>query len=414
MVLVAIVSWASVRSTPFAVDRAFRILQFVSASLYSLGHGGNDAQKTMGIIAVLLYSQGHLGTEFSVPFWVVLSCQAAMALGTLMGGWRIVRTMGLRITKLTPMQGFCAETGGAVTLFMATFLGVPVSTTHTITGCIVGVVDRAGDHVKGFAKGDLVVGEGHITCGHCRNCLAGRRHLCPNASGVGVNRNGAWAEFVAIPQSNCWHADPSIPLDVLSCFDPMGNAVHTALSFDLVGEDVLITGAGPIGCMAIPICKHAGARHVVITDVNPYRLELAWKMKVDLALNVSTQKLTDAMKQLGMKEGFDVALEMSGNPKAFDDILPNMFHGGKIALLGIMPGSAAIDWNLVVFNQLTIKGIYGRELYETWYKTTALIKGGVDIRPLITHHFPYTQFKEGVELMKSGNSGKIILNWSEL
>jgi threonine 3-dehydrogenase len=193
----------------------------------------------------------------------------------------------------------------------------------------------------------------------------------------------------------------------------MGNAVHTALSFDLVGEDVLITGAGPIGCMAIPICKHAGARHVVITDVNPYRLELAWKMKADLALNVRNQKLTDAMKQLGMKEGFDVALEMSGNPKAFDDILPNMFHGGKIALLGIMPSEAAIDWNTIVFDQLTIKGIYGRELYETWYKTTALIKGGVDIRPLITHHFPYTQFKEGVELAKSGNSGKIILNWSE-
>jgi threonine 3-dehydrogenase len=268
--------------------------------------------------------------------------------------------------------------------------------------------------VKGFAKGDLVVGEGHITCGHCRNCLAGRRHLCPNTQGVGVNRNGAWAEFVAIPQSNCWHADPSIPLDVLSCFDPLGNAVHTALSFDLVGEDVLITGAGPIGCMAIPICKHAGARHVVITDVNSYRLELAWKMGVDLALNVRTEKLTDAMKKLGMKEGFDVALEMSGNPKAFDDILPNMFHGGKIALLGIMPGTAAIDWNTVVFDQLTIKGIYGREMYETWYKMTALIKSGVDISPVITHHFPYTQFKEGIELMKSGNSGKIILDWSEL
>ena len=287
---------------------------------------------------------------------------------------------------------------------------VPMTIGHEF----VGVVERVGNLVKGFAKGDLVVGEGHITCGHCRNCLAGRRHLCPNTQGVGVNRPGAFAEFVAIPQSNCWHADQSIPLDVLSCFDPMGNAVHTALSFDLVGEDVLITGAGPIGCMAIPICKHAGARHVVITDVNSYRLELAWKMKVDLALNVQKEKLTDAMKQLGMKEGFDVALEMSGNPKAFDDILPNMFHGGKIAVLGIMPSNAAIDWNTIVFDQLTIKGIYGRELYETWYKTTALIKGGVDIRPLITHHFPYTQFKEAVELAKSGNSGKIVLNWSEL
>src|SRR5919108_6625985 len=270
----------------------------------------------------------------------------------------------------------------------------------------VGIVDCVGDHVKGFTKGDLVVAEGHITCGHCRNCLAGRRHLCPNTHGVGIDRPGGWAEFVAIPQENCWHADPAIPLDVLSCFDPLGNAVHTALSFDLVGEDALITGAGPIGCMAIPICKRAGARHVVITDVNPYRLELAWKMKDDLALHVRTQKLTDAMKQLGMKEGFDIALEMSGNAKAFDDILPNMFHGGKIGLLGIMPGTAAIDWNTIVFDQLTIKGIYGRELYETWYKTTALIKGGVDIRPLITHHFSYAQFKEAMELAKSGNSGK--------
>src|SRR6266702_2030583 len=266
---------------------------------------------------------------------------------------------------------------------------VPMTIGHEF----VGVVDLVGEHVKGFARGDLVVGEGHITCGHCRNCLAGRRHLCPNTQGVGVNRPGAWAEFVAIPQDNCWHADPSI-------------------SFDLVGEDVLITGAGPIGCMAIPICKRAGARHVVITDVNPYRLGLARKMGVDLALDVRTENLADAMKPLGMKEGFDVALEMSGSPKAFADILPNMFHGGKIALLGIMPGNAAIDWNLVVFNQLTIKGIYGREMYETWYKMTALIQSGLDISPVITHRFPYTQFKEAIELMKSGNSGKIVLEWS--
>ena len=274
---------------------------------------------------------------------------------------------------------------------------VPMTIGHEF----VGIVDDVGDHVKGFAKGDLVVGEGHITCG-------------PNTQGVGVNRPGAWAEFVAIPQDNCWHADPSIPLDVLSCFDPLGNAVHTALSFDLVGEDVLVTGAGPIGCMAIPICKRAGARHVVITDVNPYRLELARKMEADLALDVRTEKLTDAMEKLGMKEGFDVALEMSGNPKAFADILPNMFHGGKIALLGIMPGSAAIDWNTVVFSALTIKGIYGREMYETWYKMTAMIQSGLDISPVITHRFPYTQFKEAIELMKSGNSGKIVLDWSEL
>src|SRR5215831_15835726 len=218
----------------------------------------------------------------------------------------------------------------------------------------VGVVDEAGAHVKGFAEGDLVVGEGHITCGHCRNCLAGRRHLCPNTQGVGVNRPGAWAEFVAIPQDNCWHADPSIPLDVLSCFDPLGNAVHTALSFDLVGEDV------------------------VITDVNAYRLDLARKMGADLTLDVRTEKVTQAMQKLGMKEGFDIALEMSGNPKAFADILPNMFHGGKIALLGIMPSSAAIDWNTVVFSALTIKGVYGREMYETWYKMTAMIQSGLD------------------------------------
>jgi len=287
---------------------------------------------------------------------------------------------------------------------------VPMTIGHEF----VGVIDRVGDHVKGFARGDLVAVEGHITCGHCRNCLAGRRHLCPNTQGVGVNRPGAWAEYVAIPQSNLWHADPAIPLEVLSCFDPLGNAVHTALSFDLVGEDVLITGAGPIGCMALAICRQAGARHIVITDVNPYRLELAKKMAPHVtSVDVRTEKLTDAMQSLGMKEGFDVALEMSGNPKAFADMLPNMFHGGKIALLGIMPGSAAIDWNLVVFNQLTLKGIYGREMYETWYKMTSLIQSGLDISPVITHRFPYTDFEQGIALMNSGNCGKIVLNWSE-
>jgi threonine 3-dehydrogenase len=213
--------------------------------------------------------------------------------------------------------------------------------------------------------------------------------------------------------SNVWHADPSIPLDVLSCFDPLGNATHTALSFDLVGEDVLVTGAGPIGCMAVAIARHAGARNIVITDINPYRLELAKKMAANVhALNVRNGNLADEMRELGMKEGFDVALEMSGSPKAMTDLLPVMFHGGKIALLGIMPGSAAIDWNLVVFNGLTIKGIYGREMYETWYKMTAMIQSGLDISPVITHRFPYTQFKEAIELMKSGNSGKIVLDWS--
>ena len=278
----------------------------------------------------------------------------------------------------------------------------------------VGVVERVGSRVKGFAPGDLVTGEGHIVCGHCRNCLAGRRHLCPNTEGVGVNRQGAFAEFLAIPMSNVWHADPSIPLDVLSCFDPLGNATHTALSFDLIGEDVLITGAGPIGCMAVAIVRHAGARNVVITDINPYRLELAKKMGENVfALDVGNGTLADAMKELGMKEGFDVALEMSGSPKAMTDLLPAMFHGGKIALLGIMPDTAAIDWNLVVFNGLTIKGIYGREMYETWYKMTAMIQSGLNISPVITHRFPYTQFKEAIELMKSGNSGKIVLDWSQ-
>jgi threonine 3-dehydrogenase len=277
----------------------------------------------------------------------------------------------------------------------------------------VGEIAQVGSNVRGFSEGDLVVGEGHITCGHCRNCLAGRRHLCPNTQGIGVNRPGAWAEFVSIPATNAWHADPSIPLDVLSCFDPLGNAVHTTLSFDLVGEDVLITGAGPIGCMAIPIAKQAGARHVVVTDINLYRLELARKMGATRALNVKEEKLSEAMHELGMKEGFDVALEMSGHPSAFADILPNMFYGGKIALLGIMPTNAAIDWNLVVFHSLTLKGIYGREMFETWYKMTALIQSGLDISPVITHRFPFTQFKEAIELAKSGNSGKIVLDFEQ-
>src|SRR4026208_361476 len=277
----------------------------------------------------------------------------------------------------------------------------------------VGVIDKIGSAVTDFKEGELVTTEGHIVCGHCRNCLAGRRHLCPNTKGIGVNRPGGFAEFVSVPSTNLWRCDPKIPLDVISCSDPLGNAVHTALAFDLVGEDVLITGAGPIGCMAVPICKRAGARHIVITDINPYRLDLARKMGADLALDVRTEKVADAMQKLGMKEGFDVALEMSGNPKAFADILPNMFHGGKIALLGIMPGSAAIDWNSVVFSALTIKGIYGREMYETWYKMTAMIQSGLDILPVLTRRFPYAKFKEAIELMKSGNSGKIVLNWTE-
>ncbi len=277
----------------------------------------------------------------------------------------------------------------------------------------VGVVDQVGSAVKDFKEGELVTTEGHIVCGHCRNCLAGRRHLCPNTKGIGVNRPGGFAELVSVPSSNLWRCDPNIPLDVISCSDPLGNAVHTALSFDLVGEDVLITGAGPIGCMAVPIAKMAGARKVVITDVNPYRLDIARKMGATMAIDVRETKLQDAMEELGMKEGFDVGLEMSGNPKAFTDMLDVMVNGGRIAMLGIMPGNAAIDWNLVVFHGLTIKGIYGREMFETWYKMTALIQSGLDISPIITHRFPYTDFIEGMELMKSGQSGKIVLDWEQ-
>jgi len=276
----------------------------------------------------------------------------------------------------------------------------------------VGIVADVGSAVTDFKQGELVTTEGHIVCGHCRNCLAGRRHLCPNTKGIGVNRPGGFAEFVSVPASNIWRCDPNIPLDVISCSDPLGNAVHTALSFDLVGEDVLITGAGPIGCMAVPICKMAGARKVVITDVNSYRLDIARKMGATLAIDVRERTLQDAKEELGMKEGFDVGLEMSGNPRAFTDMLDAMVNGGRIAMLGIMPGNAAIDWNLVVFHGLTIKGIYGREMFETWYKMTALIQSGLDISPVITHHFPYTKFQEGIELMKSGQSGKIVLDWA--
>lgn len=275
----------------------------------------------------------------------------------------------------------------------------------------VGVIEQVGSNVQGFKPGDLVDGEGHIVCGRCRNCLAGRRHLCKNTQGVGVNRDGAFAEYLCIPATNAVHVDPAIPLDVLSCFDPLGNAVHTALQYDLVGEDVLITGAGPIGCMAAAIAKKSGARNVVVTDINPARLALAKRMGATRAVDVSKEKLPDVQRELGMKEGFDVGLEMSGNPRALADMIDNMFHGGRIALLGIMPDKAAIDWNKVVFNMLTIRGIYGREMYETWYKMTALIQSGLDISPVITHRLRYQDFKEGFELMRSGQSGKIVLSW---
>jgi len=275
----------------------------------------------------------------------------------------------------------------------------------------VGVVEAFGENVQDVKIGELVSGEGHITCGHCRNCRAGRKHLCPNTLGVGVNRPGCFAEYLVIPVSNIWHCDPNIPKDVLSIYDPFGNAVHTALSFDVLGEDVLITGAGPIGIMAAAICKHAGARYVVITDVNPYRLELAKKMGVTKAVDVSKEKLSDVFKDLGMMEGFDVGLEMSGNPTALNDMIDVMFHGGNIALLGILPSDAAVDWNKIVFNGLTLRGIYGRKMFETWYKMQVMVQSGLDVSPVITHRFNFTDFIEGFELMKSGNSGKIILNW---
>lgn len=277
----------------------------------------------------------------------------------------------------------------------------------------VGVVEDFGANVCDYKKGDLVSGEGHIVCGRCRNCLAGRRHLCPHTKGVGVNRDGAFAEYLAIPVANVWPCDPKIPLEILSSFDPLGNATHTALSFDVLGEDVLITGAGPIGIMAVAIARHCGARHIVVTDVNDYRLELAKKVGATVALNVSGgETLEDVTKKLGMREGFDVGMEMSGNPQAFRSMLTNMCHGGKIAMLGILPPSE-IDWNTVVFNSLTIKGIYGREMYETWYKMTMMIQCGLDISPIMTHQFHYTEFEKAFEVMKSGQSGKVVLDWQK-
>jgi threonine 3-dehydrogenase len=275
----------------------------------------------------------------------------------------------------------------------------------------VGTIAAVGANVIGFQPGDLVDGEGHIVCGLCRNCLAGRRHLCKDTKGVGVNRDGAFAEYLCIPASNAVHVDPAIPLDVLSCFDPLGNATHTALQYDLVGEDVLITGAGPIGCMATAIAWQAGARKIVVTDVNPDRLALAARMGATRTVDVSKEKLPDVQREIGMKEGFDIGLEMSGNPAALNTMIDNMAHGGRIALLGIMPGAAAVDWNKVVFNMLPIRGIYGREMYETWYKMTSLIQRGLDISPVITHRFHYTEFQTAFDLMRSGRSGKIILNW---
>jgi len=287
---------------------------------------------------------------------------------------------------------------------------VPMAIGHEFVGEIVEV----GSNVIDFHPGELVSGEGHVVCGRCRNCMAGRRHLCAHTSGVGVNRPGCFAEYISLPMTNIWRHDPNIDRDVAAIFDPFGNAVHTALAFDVLGEDVLITGAGPIGIMAAAVVRHAGARYVVITDVNKYRLDLARKVGVDLALNVKETSIADAQKTLGMQEGFDVGLEMSGNASAFRDMIHNLCHGGKIAMLGIPTGDIAINWREVIFNMLTIKGIYGREMYETWYKMTVLLQSGLDIRPVITHRFSYRDFEEGFRVMRSVQTGKVIRNWEEL
>ncbi|MBN2506681.1 MAG: L-threonine 3-dehydrogenase [Verrucomicrobia bacterium] len=284
---------------------------------------------------------------------------------------------------------------------------VPMVVGHEFVGEVVEV----GANVKDFFAGEIVSAEGHVVCGRCRNCLAGRRHLCKDTQGIGVNRPGAFAEYIAVPMTNVWHHTPGIDRDVASIFDPFGNAVHTALSFPVLGEDVLITGAGPIGIMAAAVARHAGARYVVVTDLNDYRLDLARTMGATVALNVTRSTLAEVQQQLGMKEGFDVGLEMSGSPAAFRDMIAAMCHGGKIAMLGIPPAEMAIDWNKVVFNMLTIKGIYGREMYETWYKMTVMLESGLDIKPVITHRFHFTEFERGFQAMLSGHSGKVVLNW---
>jgi threonine 3-dehydrogenase len=285
---------------------------------------------------------------------------------------------------------------------------VPLVIGHEFVGEIVEV----GSNVVDFYPGDTVSGEGHVVCGRCRNCLAGRRHLCAHTQGVGVNRAGAFAEYIALPMTNIWRHHPSIDQDVAAIFDPFGNAVHTALSFPVLGEDVLITGAGPIGLMAAAVARHAGARFVVITDVNPFRLELAKEMGVTVAIDIRTGSLPDVQKKLGMLEGFDVGLEMSGNEDAFRVMLANMSHGAKIALLGIPKGEMGVDWNKVIFNMLTIKGIYGREMYETWYMMTVMLQSGLDIRPVITHRFHYEDFLKGFEVMATGDAAKVILSWT--
>jgi threonine 3-dehydrogenase len=285
---------------------------------------------------------------------------------------------------------------------------VPMAIGHEFVGEIVEV----GSNVNDFHPGEVVSGEGHVVCGRCRNCLAGRRHLCAHTLGVGVNRPGAFAQFIALPMTNIWRHDHGIHREVAAIFDPFGNAVHTALSFPTLGEDVLVTGAGPIGLMAVAIARHAAARHIVVTDLNPFRLELARKMGATLAINPTEMSLGDAQKELGMQEGFDVGLEMSGSPAAFRDMIANMSHGAKIAMLGIPSKEMSINWRQVIFNMLTIKGIYGREMYETWYKMTVMLESGLDISPVITHRFDFREYEKGFAAMHSGNSGKVILDWT--
>jgi threonine 3-dehydrogenase len=276
----------------------------------------------------------------------------------------------------------------------------------------VGRITKVGSNVNDFRVGEIVSGEGHVVCGRCRNCMAGRRHLCKDTSGVGVNRAGAFAEFIVLPMTNIWRHDEKIDLDLAAIFDPFGNAVHTALQFPVMGEDVLVTGAGPIGIMAAAVARHAGARHVVITDVNDKRLELARKVGVSRAVNPTKQTLAEVQKELDMTEGFDVGLEMSGNPQAFADMVANMCHGGRIAMLGIPAQPMPIDWKKVIFKMLTIKGIYGREMYETWYQMSVLIESGLDIKPVVTHRYPWNEFEKGFAAMKAGDSGKVVLDWS--
>jgi len=286
---------------------------------------------------------------------------------------------------------------------------VPMAIGHEFVGEVV----EAGSNVADFHAGDIVSGEGHVVCGRCRNCLAGRRHLCAHTMGVGVNRPGAFAEYIVLPMTNIWRHAPAVNLDIAAIFDPFGNAVHTALSFPVLGEDVLVTGCGPIGLMAVAVARHAGARYVVATDINPYRLALAKKLGATVALDVSKGRLAEAQQQLGMKEGFDVGLEMSGNGQAFRDMLANMSHGAKIAMLGIPDKDMSIDWRTVVFNMLTIKGIYGREMYETWYKMTVMLESGLDITPVITHRFHYTEFEKGFQAMIGGDAAKVVLSFEE-